>query len=84
MDLWTKPLAILFFAFETKYIPAFLYEQFEKDGEETDKMLNGYIAYLKKSKQGANEPGANTSVREAEAGYFTEPEEDIANIKPND
>ncbi len=41
-----------------------------------DKMLNGYISYLKKSKQGANEPGANHTVREESAPYSTEPFED--------
>lgn len=52
----SETLSHLVFAFESKYIPMPIYEQFEKEGEEIDKMLNGYIAYLKKSKQGANEP----------------------------
>jgi four helix bundle protein len=71
-----ETLSHLVFAFEARYIPVDLYQQFEKEGEETDKMLNGYIAYLKKSKQGANEPGANTSVREDPTDYFTQPSED--------
>jgi len=33
-------------------------------------MLNGYISFLKKSKQGAREPGANY-VADAEAGSYT-------------
>ena len=52
------------FTVEAKFISVTLYEQFEKEGEEIDKMLNGYIAYLKKSKQGANEPGANSIISE--------------------
>ena len=36
-----------------------LYKELASEGDEIDKMLNGYISYLKKSKQGANEPGAN-------------------------
>lgn len=28
-------------------------------------MINGYIAYLKRSKRGANEPGSIQAVREA-------------------
>jgi len=71
-----ETLSHLVFAFEAKYIPASLYEQLEKEGEETDKMLNGYIAYLKKSKQGANEPGANTSIHEDQTNYFIQPTED--------
>ncbi len=70
-----ETLSHLVFAFEAKYIPANLYQQFEKEGEETDKMLNGYIAYLKKSKQGANEPGANTSIREDQTDYSMQPSE---------
>ena len=40
------------------------------------KMLNGYIAFLKRSKRGANEPGANRSVREDEVPYITELDEE--------
>ena len=39
-------------------------------------MLNGYISFLKKSKQGANEPGANHAIREETEPYQTEPVED--------
>jgi len=52
-----ETLSHLVFAVDAKYISITLFEQFEQEGEEIDKMLNGYIAYLKKSKQGANEPG---------------------------
>lgn len=38
-------------------------------------MLNGYIAFLKTSKQGANEPGANHAVREDATTYNIESEE---------
>ncbi|MFN3491622.1 MAG: four helix bundle protein, partial [Anaerolineales bacterium] len=67
-----ETLSHLSFAFEAKYIPENLFQQFESEGNEIDKMLNGYIAYLKKSKQGANEPGANTSIREDQSPYFTD------------
>ena len=70
-----ESLSHLTFAVEAEYIPVTLYHQLEKEGEEIDKMLNGYIAYLKKSKQGANEPGANTSVGEDRASYSTDPSE---------
>lgn len=59
-----ETLSHLVFAFEMKYIPITLYEEFESEGEEIDKMLNGYISFLKKSKQGANEPGGNSSTQE--------------------
>jgi four helix bundle protein len=67
-----ETLSHLVFAFEAKYIPPSLYQQFELEGDEIAKMLNGYIAFLKKSKQGANEPGADSTVREDPGLYFTE------------
>ena len=67
-----ETLSHLTFAYEMKFIPEVVYKDFEKEGEEIDKMLNGYIGYLKKSKQGANEPGANHSVREVPELYSIE------------
>ena len=43
-------------------------------------MLNGYIAFIKKSKQGENEPGANYRVREDADLYEIEPSEDSDNL----
>ena len=54
-----------------------LYKELVNEGDEIDKMLNGYIAYLKKSKQGANEPGTNYSVHEEDFLYATGSEENI-------
>ena len=54
------------------YISSELYSDFETEGEEIDKMLNGYIGFLKKSKQGANEPGANYQAREATVPYIAD------------
>ena len=71
-----ETLSHLIFAFEVDFIPAALYNEFEKEGEEIEKMLNGYISFLKKSKQGANEPGANHVVREESEPYEIESLED--------
>lgn len=79
-----ETLSHLVFAFETKHIPGSLYKEFESEGEEIDKMLNGYIAFLKKSKQGANEPGGNYSIQEDSMSYSTEPFEDSKDIKETD
>jgi four helix bundle protein len=79
-----ETLSHLVFAFESKYIPDILYKEFESEGEEIDKMLNGYIAFLKKSKQGANEPGGNYSIQEDSMLYSTEPFEDPMDIKETD
>lgn len=62
-------------AFELNYIPDTLYKHFASEGEEIEKMLNGYISYLKKSKQGKNEPGANM-IQEDAAYDFAESLED--------
>ena len=67
-----ETLSHLVFAHEASYIPASIYQKFETEGEEIDKMLNGYIAYLKESKLGAGEPDANRNVREDPAVYFSE------------
>jgi four helix bundle protein len=73
-------LSHLAFAYEMKFIPRELYEHLVNEGEEINKMLNGYIAYLKKSKQGANEPGANHQIREEHANYFLEPNDNATGI----
>lgn len=63
------------FAFEAGYIPETLYRELEREGEEIHRMLNGYIAYLKTSKRGVDEPGSELSVRERPASYPDEPED---------
>ncbi len=72
-----ESLSHLLFAFEANYIPDLLYKQIEAEGEEIDKMLNGYISYLKKSKQGAKEPGATQSLKEDDAYHLTESSDEI-------
>jgi four helix bundle protein len=68
-----ETLSHLIFSFEADFISAELYHELESQGEEIEKMLNGYIAFLKKSKQGANEPGATHAVQEENATYNIEP-----------
>ena len=74
-----ETLSHLIFAFEVDFIPEPLYKELESEGEEIDKMLNGYIGYLKKSKQGEHEPGADRIVREDPEPYITESLEDSTN-----
>lgn len=71
-----ETLSHLVFCSEVDFIPADLYKELETEGEEIEKMLNGYIAFLKKSKQGENEPGANHKVREDAEPYEAESPED--------
>ncbi len=62
-----EALSQIVFSHEVGYLPKQIYIELEKEGEELGRMLNGYIAYLKKSKQ-----GTNRSVREESADYFLE------------
>ena len=44
--------------------------------EELIRIINGYIAYLKRAKIGVNEPGANHAVRDEPISYLTKYPED--------
>lgn len=71
-----ETLSHLVLCFELNYIPKELFDSFEIDGEKLTQLINGYVGYLKRSKQGQNEPGANRSVREDSARYdidFSDP-----------
>jgi four helix bundle protein len=67
-----ETLSHLVFCYEAGFLLLGIYESLEKEGEEIGKMLNGYIAYIKKSKQGANEPGVNHVLHEVPDLYLTE------------
>ena len=64
-----ETLSHLVFCNEAGFLSAEIYLPFEKEGEEIEKMIHGYIAYLMKTKQGAKEPNANYSVGEEMALY---------------
>lgn len=67
-----ETLSHLVMCFELKYISKTLFDSLEQDGEKLTQLINGYIGYLKRSKQGQNEPGANHAVREDAALYDSE------------
>jgi four helix bundle protein len=67
-----ETLSHIVYAHKVGYISEMLYKSFVVDGENLTRLINGYIGFLKKSKQGANEPGANYAVREASADYIVE------------
>lgn len=64
-----ETLSHLMMCYELKYIPKTLFDSLEEDGEKLTQLINGYIGYLKRSKQGQNEPGASHSVREDSTPY---------------
>ncbi len=63
----------LVLARDLKYISDELFNRLKSQIEALTRILNGYIAYLKRSKRGENEPGSNPLVLESPADYLTEP-----------
>ena len=66
-----EALSQIDYAFKVNYLPKEIYQDFASEGEKLNRLINGYIAYLKRSKRGANEPGSR-SVREIQEDYITE------------
>lgn len=64
-----ETLSHLVIAHEMNFTPKTLFYSLEQDGEKLTQLINGYIGYLKRSKQGQNEPGALHSVREDLPSY---------------
>jgi four helix bundle protein len=56
-------------AYKLKYLPDDIYNSLIAEIQELRRVLNGYISFLKESKRGASEPGANLSVHEAQFPY---------------
>lgn len=71
-----ETLSHLVFSFEAKYIPETLYKELSTEGDEIDRMLNGYISYLKRSKQGVNEPGSIQAIHELSESYTADTSEE--------
>ena len=67
-----ETLSHIVYAYKVGYISETLYKSFAIDGENLNRLINGYIGFLKKSKQGTNEPGANYAVREMTTDYIVE------------
>ncbi len=60
---------------DTEFVPERLFCSLQEDAHKLVQLINGYIAYLRKSKQGQNEPGANYTVGETRSEYRLEPDE---------
>ena len=56
-------------ALDLEYIPRDLYIDLRAQADETRRPLNGYINYLKRCKQGENEPGSHISIHEFQDAY---------------
>ena len=67
-----ETLSHIVYAYKVDYFSEIIYRSFEADGESLNRLINGYVGFLKKSKKGANEPGANYAVRDLPIGYIIE------------
>jgi four helix bundle protein len=78
-----ETLSHLVIARSMHYIPETLFVSLEQDGEKLTQLINGYVAYLKRTKQGEGEPGAKHTVSEEPTGYESGPAlEDVADKAP--
>jgi four helix bundle protein len=67
-----ETLSHIAYANRVGYISETQYKSLAVDGEDLTRLINGYIGFLKKSKQGANEPGAGYVLREKPSDYIIE------------
>ena len=78
-----ETLSHLVIARGMNYVPETLFVSLEQDGEKLTQLINGYIAYLKRTKQGEGEPGAKHTVSEEPAEYEPGPApEEVADKTP--
>jgi len=56
-------------AHKLEYLPEETYKSLKAEIQELNRMLNGYIAFLKESKRGVGEPGSTVYVRESPSPY---------------
>jgi four helix bundle protein len=66
-----ETLSHIAFCYQIGYVAENVYRDIEQDGEKLSQLINGYIGYLKRSKQGADEPGPNHVIHDsAESDYL--------------
>jgi len=68
----TETYTHLVLAHDMIYIPDDLFNRLKSQIDELIRIINGYIAYLKRSKRGENEPGAHHFVQELSPEYSTD------------
>jgi len=59
-------------AYDLGFIPTEIYGRISKDADRVNRLINGYIAFLKKSRQGENEPGSPKMIRDIQVDYLPE------------
>lgn len=59
-------------ALDLGYVPQAMYDQLRALADEVRRMLNGYIAFLKRRRRGESEPGSQLTVHEVRVAYTTD------------
>lgn len=71
-----ETLSHLVLARDLAYIPESLFTRLVREGESLVRLLNGFIAYLKRERRGADEPGSLSTIQELTEKYISNPEQD--------
>jgi four helix bundle protein len=66
-----ETMSFIFLAHELEFIPNDIFQKLSIAGDDLTRVINGYIAYLKKARLGQNEPG-NYSLHEPQPDYLTD------------
>ncbi len=80
LEAWKKSKSFAVKVYK-EILPLEKYNEIRKLVDELVRIVNGYIAYLKRAKVGANEPGANYTVREESALYSSGDLKDIESLE---
>ncbi|MGZ9223613.1 MAG: four helix bundle protein [Anaerolineales bacterium] len=75
-----ETLSHIVYAHKVGYVSETIYKSIASDGETLNRLINGYIGFLKKSKQGANEPGASYAVHDLTSDYIIDDRSSDSNI----
>jgi four helix bundle protein len=66
-----ETLSHISFCYQIGYVAENVYRDGEQDGEKLSQLIKRYIAYLKRFKQGLNEPGSNHSIHDSTESEYT-------------
>jgi four helix bundle protein len=78
-----ETLSHIMLATELGYLPTDISNELIKHGDEVGKLINGYIEYLKRSRQGENEPGVSPALHEPIEKYdFSVSDDEFVDLEP--
>jgi four helix bundle protein len=78
-----ETISHIILASELGYLPTEIMNDLINRGDEVAKLINGYIEYLKRSRQGENEPGTSPAVHEPVEDYdFSVSDDESVDLEP--